>query len=152
MEHLMTAIAALTFIRTALSTARRGSTVFTVVFKNTGRRFTFRIGTPDKPKDPDSPPIFVRVLSGPDNTKDFGLYLGRLDRGRWYDGKVSAGADSYKAWKCLLDRAMSPDGSYPEDRIEIWHAGSCCKCGRRLTVPESIRDGIGPVCAAGGAD
>jgi hypothetical protein len=37
-------------------------------------------------------------------------------------------------------------GRIPET-VEIWHEGRCCRCGRRLTVPESIYAGIGPDCA-----
>jgi len=29
---------------------------------------------------------------------------------------------------------------------EFWHSGSCCRCGHKLTDPESIRRGIGPIC------
>jgi hypothetical protein len=29
---------------------------------------------------------------------------------------------------------------------EIQHAGACCKCGRKLTHPESIESGFGPEC------
>ena len=31
-------------------------------------------------------------------------------------------------------------------RAEIEHAGQCLRCGRTLTVPESIRSGYGPEC------
>lgn len=31
--------------------------------------------------------------------------------------------------------------------LEIWHEGRCGRCGRKLTVPESIAAGIGPECA-----
>ena len=31
--------------------------------------------------------------------------------------------------------------------IEINHAGKCCRCGRKLTHPESIKTGIGPECS-----
>ena len=30
--------------------------------------------------------------------------------------------------------------------IQIWHEGTCGHCGRALTVPLSIENGIGPVC------
>jgi hypothetical protein len=30
--------------------------------------------------------------------------------------------------------------------IEIWHEGRCGKCGRTLTVPDSIANGLGPEC------
>ena len=29
----------------------------------------------------------------------------------------------------------------------IQHIGKCCKCGRPLTDPESIKLGVGPICA-----
>ena len=32
-------------------------------------------------------------------------------------------------------------------KIEIWHEGKCCICGRELTDPTSIAQGYGPVCA-----
>jgi hypothetical protein len=31
--------------------------------------------------------------------------------------------------------------------VEVWHEGHCMRCGRALTVPESISTGLGPVCA-----
>ena len=30
--------------------------------------------------------------------------------------------------------------------FEIWHEGKCGRCGRKLTVPESIACGFGPEC------
>lgn len=30
---------------------------------------------------------------------------------------------------------------------EIWHEGTCGRCGRKLTHPESIASGLGPECA-----
>jgi hypothetical protein len=30
--------------------------------------------------------------------------------------------------------------------LEIWHEGRCGRCGRKLTVPESIHNGYGPEC------
>lgn len=32
-------------------------------------------------------------------------------------------------------------------KVEVWHEGSCGRCGRKLTVPESIANGLGPECA-----
>ena len=33
------------------------------------------------------------------------------------------------------------------DKVVMYHAGRCCKCGRVLTDPKSIELGIGPECA-----
>jgi hypothetical protein len=30
--------------------------------------------------------------------------------------------------------------------LEFWHEGRCGRCGRRLTVPDSIASGYGPEC------
>ena len=30
--------------------------------------------------------------------------------------------------------------------LRVWHHGACGRCGRELTVPGSIRRGIGPQC------
>jgi hypothetical protein len=34
---------------------------------------------------------------------------------------------------------------HPE--LAVYHEGRCGACGRRLTTPESISSGLGPVCA-----
>ena len=31
--------------------------------------------------------------------------------------------------------------------VEVWHEGICGRCGRKLTVPESVERGLGPECA-----
>ena len=31
--------------------------------------------------------------------------------------------------------------------LTVFHDGKCGRCGRKLTVPESIQSGLGPVCA-----
>lgn len=138
-----------------------GNAIFTVVSKKTMTRFTFRLSRPDPDpaKDqehrirygtPRRVPIFVAVLSGPENTSDY-TYLGQL----WQDAekftysvgrksRVGADAPSQKAatWLAL---ALN----FPEklSQCEIWHEGRCGRCGRRLTVPSSIESGIGPECA-----
>jgi len=30
--------------------------------------------------------------------------------------------------------------------VKIFHEGKCCRCGRRLTTPTSVQNGIGPEC------
>ena len=34
------------------------------------------------------------------------------------------------------------------DNLRVYHEGKCCRCGRTLTTPESIKKGIGPECEA----
>lgn len=37
-------------------------------------------------------------------------------------------------------------GKLDTEQVEVWHEGHCGKCGRSLTVPESIESGLGPIC------
>ena len=45
-------------------------------------------------------------------------------------------------------RVLNGSGNFPAG-FEFWHEGRCCRCGKRLTVPESIQGGIGPECIKG---
>lgn len=49
---------------------------------------------------------------------------------------------SYGKW--YIDGAEVP---YLPDIQKIWHQGCCSACGRKLTDPESIERGLGPVCS-----
>lgn len=117
-----------------------GKARFTLVSPRTGARFTYRVAATEQGNA-----WFVSLMTGTDNESGFS-YLGLLRQdgtfGRTKGSKVSADAPGYQAFdfavRCL--RA----GRLP---IEFWHEGRCGKCGRTLTVPTSIRSGIGPECA-----
>jgi hypothetical protein len=121
----------------------KGSATFTVVSENTGTRFTYKVaGGGDKP-------FFVKVLTGSDNEGDYS-YLGTIfdDGARLVpkrDGRISATAPSFKALRFTL-AVLNSDDEFPP-AFSFWHEGRCGKCGRKLTDPESIERGIGPVCA-----
>lgn len=116
--------------------------------KRTGDRFTFRLSTPQgKPS-----PIFVKVLNGPDNGADF-AYLGTIWPGpngaTFAHGKksrVSADAPSVRAFDWFV-RVLATSNAAGFDQLELYHEGTCGRCGRALTVPESITTGLGPICA-----
>ena len=110
----------------------------------------------EKPEDVDTPPgadakdkdkpFFVHILVGPDNYK----YMGFLpDKERpliLIAGKNGMpAAPSFKALQWVF-MCINKD-KVPAD-LKIFHEGTCGKCGRELTVPESIQIGIGPVCLA----
>lgn len=44
-------------------------------------------------------------------------------------------------------RFLASGRTFPET-FQFWHEGRCARCGRRLTVPDSIATGFGPECAA----
>lgn len=135
-----------------------GNSTFTLVSKKTGQRFTYKVKSSKKNPDAywstenqDRSAYFVSVLNGPDNSNDY-QYMGIL--GLMSDGsykfistrnsKVGASAPSFKGFAYVWE-ALEQGCTWPS-QIEFWHEGSCCICGRKLTVPESVADGIGPEC------
>lgn len=135
-----------------------GNSTFTLVSKRTGQRFTYKVksskadsnanwSTGNQNRDT----YFVSVLSGPDNDNDY-MYIGLLAKS--VDGaykfietkgsKARKGSPSFDGfayvWNLVEFGAHFPSG------VEFWHEGACCICGRKLTVPESVADGIGPEC------
>ena len=120
-----------------------GNATFTVSNPE-GKHYTFKV---NKLVNTQKPVWFIHVLTGPDNSNDF-TYLGmvmesgvHLTRASRYnkDSMIYKVAD----W-CV--RGIINDGIIPAG-YSISHAGSCGRCGRKLTTPKSIELGLGPVCA-----
>jgi hypothetical protein len=94
---------------------------------------------------------FVSVLNGPDNTHHF-MYLGKLNPFTGHVSKTyksSLGEDSFRFR--LLNRTLAriwadDHQAYEQFGFRTHHEGHCGKCGRALTVPESIETGLGPIC------
>lgn len=118
-----------------------GNATFTILNSETGNRFTFKVAQPT-----NNHPHFVRVMTGPDNENNFSFLGTIFDKKNYRHGErstVNQAAQSAKvfswAWPQILAHSL------PE-QIEIHHQGSCGRCGRKLTVPESILSGFGPEC------
>ena len=124
-----------------------GRATFTVTRRRDGARFTYRVTATDD----DPARFFVSVLTGPDNESDY-TYAGMLDNRpaglmlrQTRGSKIAATAPSWLGFVWLISRLHRPEVI---DRfVEIDHVGRCARCNRPLTVPESIRTGLGPVCA-----
>lgn len=123
-----------------------GRATVSVLNRDTGNRFTYKIVTPiaegvNKPKI-----WFVYALTGPNNQSDY-QYLGFIRSGAYRHGgakaKIIAAAQSARAFAWLWPRVT--EGGLPAC-IEIWHSGTCRRCGRALTDPVSIETGLGPIC------
>lgn len=117
-----------------------GKSTFTVHNPSTGNRFTFKV---TKGKQ-ETAPHFVKVMTGPDNESSF-TYLGTIFNGTNYaHGRKSTilpDAPSAKAFAFVWGRIDNLPTA-----LEFLHAGKCCRCGRKLTVPSSILSGVGPEC------
>ena len=119
----------------------------TLTLEGLRTRFTYKI---EKTKDDRRTLFWVYVMNGSDNEKDYrflgGVYAEGTDFGTAYGFYVSSRSPIGKS--SLSARAFSWFIKHPEDpRMHVFHAGTCGKCGRKLTTPESIRTGLGPVCA-----
>ena len=119
-----------------------GNAIFTVVSKSTGNRLTF------KARRKEGKPTFISLLNGPDNTSNY-TYMGTVfDNSNTFcltrNSKVGVDSTSFRLMAWLINQIFG-DGS-KLDQCEVWHEGHCGRCGRLLTVPESIERGIGPEC------
>lgn len=134
-----------------------GKAVFTLESEKTGKRFTYRVAKPfDKATgkiDHDAAIAFVAALTGPDNTRDYS-YFGNIRNGLRYEhgrkAKIGADALSVQVFEWFFHEVVTQQ-RLPE-KLKVYHEGRCGRCGRALTVPASLRSGIGPECArkAGG--
>lgn len=122
-----------------------GQAVFTVTSRKTGTRFTYRVAVAK-----NGAVSFVSVLTGPDNTASYS-YLGFVRDGQFFHGgaKAAIGREAPSAlafawfWRSFVLGAHPTAGNL----AEVHHEGRCGRCGRALTVPESVESGLGPECA-----
>lgn len=118
-----------------------GKAIFTLVSTKTGARYTYRVR---KAQDKDI--WFVSFLRGADNTSDYS-YLGIIRDQKFHltaKSKLPADSTPVVAIQWFVDRLLT---GQPTEGVEFWHAGRCARCGRLLTVPDSIASGYGPECA-----
>ena len=119
-----------------------GKSTFTVHNPSTGNRFTFKV---TKGKQ-ETAPHFVKVMTGSDNESSY-TYLGCIFNNQNYShgrkSPISFDAPSAKAFAFIWKNIDSLPAA-----LEFLHAGKCCRCGRKLTTPESIARGYGSECAS----
>jgi len=149
-----------------------GNATITVLNTETGERRTIKVSCKrDKVDDgwAIKSPFFVNVMTGSCNEEHF-TYTGLVPsnaaktgdkfyayspkRGGARSEKAGQGSTAFKwLWSLIHGRNSNGSARTPSDNhvaaysnLEIWHEGRCGCCGRKLTVPESIDRGIGPVC------
>ena len=111
--------------------------------------WTFKINKKDK--DNGDPIFFVSLLTGQNNSRDFN-YVGVLNakEGHVYTSaksKITKDSLCLRILNRVLNRIWINDtAAIAEAGFEVHHSGKCGKCGRKLTVPESVKTGFGPEC------
>jgi hypothetical protein len=115
-----------------------GKSLFTFLNPKTENRFTFKV---KKHKTDDI--FFVSVLTNPEIYQ----FIGSIKSNSFFHSKkskISKNAQSVKVFDYVFSALNKNTLS---EFIEIWHEGKCAKCGRTLTVPQSIESGFGPECS-----
>lgn len=134
-----------------------GNATFTLLNRETQGRFTYKIRKLKQEGTQDKDIFFVKVLTGQDNENSYkfigtifvptfnGNKPGEQSYFKWsYKGGIGMDAQSVKVFNWFFENVIIKGHGYPV--LEFYHAGKCCRCGRTLTVPESIESGIGPEC------
>lgn len=129
-----------------------GNCTASVMSTKTGKKFTYnlqvRLDEKGQRIDGDTQMYFVKIDT---NYLDF-VYAGyikvnRVTRTLTYTkgakGAYDDTAPPIKGLIWILERCL--DGR-STDGLEVYHLGTCGKCGRPLTDPVSIETGLGPKC------
>jgi hypothetical protein len=128
-----------------------GKSEFTIQSLKSNKHFTFKV---NKCKDATKEMFFVSVNIEYLNY----MFLGNIwtdEKRSFYkftpSKKLKTGSEtpaSVIAFKFLVDRCLIDKKSHLD--LVFYHHGNCCRCGRILTNPASIKSGIGPECAKRG--
>ena len=126
----------------ALKFILAGKATVTLKSERTGKHYTYKVSKGKK----EGAPHFVNLMTGPDNETSF-TYMGVIFEEknlRWTAKScVSSNSAPFAAFRYAFERLLA--GVMPQG-VEVYHNGRCGACGRKLTVPESIKSGLGPHC------
>ena len=114
--------------------------VFTIKSLHTGKEFTYKI---KRKLFGEKWFTFVLVET---RYMEF-RYLGSYFKGKLYKKGVTVITPSANAIGFILEQVEKGRIEWLDEKMEIYHTGSCLCCGKTLTDSESINRGIGPVCA-----
>lgn len=125
--------------------ALAGNARFTLVSKRTQTRFTFRVRRPAEDR-----PWFVSLLTGSDNENSYTFFGTIFPDGSFRHSRkarISALAPSVAGFDWFWKHVRSADAlDLLPAQVDVHHEGRCGRCGRTLTVPQSIESGFGPEC------
>ncbi len=123
-----------------------GRAVITIKSLKTGNHHTFRVRKKTYvDKLGNNPKVYFYVWARGDS---WYTYIGAIHKNKFMHTKKSSTAPNMSikftafntVWYLINKSVM-------HTMIEVWHHGTCGICGRYLTHPESIKRGIGPICA-----
>ena len=133
----------------ALESTRQKSWTFTLTNKDKGTHLTFRSRRPRGWTI--NSPVLVDLMVGSDNEESFGFIGSVNSRGFFKVSPKSKVSDprlkvASRTMVWLLTKLNN--GVELPEALEIKGSTGCARCGRKLTNPDSIEDGLGPICRA----
>lgn len=135
-----------TDIKSIKSFVLAGNASFTVKNDGTGKHLTYKVVKSETEDNLKDDVWFVTTLNGSDNETDF-AYIGIIASGGFRitkKSRFSEDAVSVKGFKWLWNN-VTANRELP-DNVKFYHSGRCGRCGRKLTTPESVETGFGPIC------
>ena len=111
--------------------------------------WTFKVNKKEVSKDNNL--FFVSLMTGSDNEKSFS-YIGVLNPNTGVvkttaKSKITDDTLSFRILNRVIGRVWANEvDAITKAGFEVHHSGRCGRCGRKLTVPESIKTGFGPEC------
>jgi hypothetical protein len=148
-----------TFTIRSVETQKRFTYKIISIGLQNGKHSDFKVGTPQRKKleEASAHKFWVKLLVGPDNEHSF-AYIGMINtkqKPQFFTTRGSFASVTPREQTELQPSVRALDfvmrwlftQLFMTPKIEIWHSGRCGRCGKKLTVPESIERGIGPDCA-----
>jgi len=122
-----------------------GNALFTVVRTSDMKRHTYKVI-----ESKDKKVFFVRLLTIADNDSPY-QYLGFISKTtRQFTtskaSRITANASGFQMFNDLFTAIKLGTLTAEDTTYQVWHEGTCGRCGRTLTVPASIASGYGPEC------
>lgn len=144
LSHSLTPAAVPMFIRATREGRAKGTTM-TVVNDATGNRVTLRFR---RPKGFDKT-VLVDVMTGSDNETSF-KFVGSVPlagdltytKSKW----AKAPQEKAELARTILNWTLGAVKAGNLKTVRVLHEAVCARCGRKLTVPESIDSFMGPEC------
>jgi len=122
--------------------------IITIENRESGKFRTFRIETMPESASFAAGKQVLSLLVGPNNSQNYKgfAFIDGNDVHVWKKCKGQNGDKSdFEHFARLVEGLVI--FQQPSSRYAVLEATECRRCGELMTVPQSIRRGIGPVCA-----
>src|SRR6056297_445556 len=116
-----------------------GNATFTLKSLKSGNNYTYKMKTPKNKKYHYK--RYLYVMTGTDNEYHY-KYIGSVYKNKFFSN-IPGFDIAKKGFEWFFCNILS---KHVPETVEMYHSMKCAKCGRKLTTPESVKMGFGPVC------